>query len=474
MPVDLPEPPALPDDDPGWSEAAAGSEPPRLEDVAGEPPPPAAVRVAELVARVQGQAAELAAVAEGPRYDLATDAPLLGDFLPAAWAAMGRRASGEDKPAPLPWNGKKGIASKLGGGLWPGLYVLTGGTGSGKTQWALQAALHAALEGWPVLYCGLELDREGIAARLAAMLARRQWSDLYLGRRATEVAPTEKQRGRSCRELEEVMHATGDTLAKLPFRLDMGPPFGWSYDRLAAGVRGMAEAHPGKRPVVVLDFLQLVMSPEGREREDLRERIGRAAYAGRQAARDHGAAVLLLSATARGNYEALNFKARPTKAKPDRPPRVDVRTMGEKPKPIPFAGELVGLGKESGEIEYAADYVLSLAAEWSRRKDEPMIQAKEPRTGRWGLSPDLWMKWRPVHVATAKTRAGAGIGWNVLGFNGSWFGELAEADKAALQAWREPPGDDEEEAEGEAEAPPATAPPATAPPAAPPGRRGPR
>ena len=380
--------------------------------------------------------------------DWLTEAPELSAFLPDAWATLERRARGDDNPAPIPWTG---VAKRLGGGLWPGLFVLTGGTGTGKTQWALQAALHAALEGWPVLYCGLELDREGVVARLAGMLARRHWSTLYLGRKAEQVAPRAEHRREAMELLERVKAETGETLAGLPFRLDMGPPFGWSYDRLVTGVQAMRAAH-GRPPVVVLDFLQLVTSPNDREREDLRERIGRAAYMGRQAARDHGAAVLLLSATARGNYGSLNLKARATQRKPGKPPRVLVQTMEAKPQPRPLAGELVGLGKESGEVEYSADFVLTLAAEWPRRKDERGIKAQGGRAGRWALSEHY--EWRPVHVAVCKTRAGAGIGWEELGFNGSWFGELEHRDREALRAWREPPpGEvDEDEDEGAPEA----------------------
>ena len=71
--------------------------------------------------------------------------------------------------------------------------------------------------------------------------------------------------------------------------------------------------------------------------------MGRVSYVARTIARDLGAAVLVLSSTARANYAEL------------------VNDPAKDP------GDLVGLGKESGEIEYAADGVAVLA----RQGDKP-------------------------------------------------------------------------------------------------------
>jgi hypothetical protein len=104
--------------------------------------------------------------------------------------------------------------------------------------------------------------------------------------------------------------------------------------------------------LIVVDFLQLVASPPG-VREDLRERIGRAAYAGRAVARDLDAAVLMVSSTARENYGTMGGEAE------GRGPK-----LGEG-----NPSRLVGTGKESGEIEYSADGALVLTTEpWKTNK----------------------------------------------------------------------------------------------------------
>ena len=136
--------------------------------------------------------------------------------------------------------------------------------------------------------------------------------------------------------------------------------------------------------MVVLDFLQLVQSPD-EERQDLRECIGRASYAGRQAARDHEAVVVLISSTARQNYDAVNKIGR----------------LGKSNFPVKWPGTLVGLGKESGETEYSADCVLALV------RDRSVGQLDY--AGR---------KWSWLWLAVAKLRAGPPC-WRPLLFDGS-------------------------------------------------------
>lgn len=296
----------------------------------------------------------------------------VGAFLDEAMRRMEARASGTERPVPVPW---KGVAEALGGGLWPGLFTVVGNTGSGKTQFALQLALEAAKADVPVLYIGLELGPVDLSARLIGLLAGVRWSGLYLGERHA----VDGLRTRHAHAVEE--------LRTLPFHLEFGGPFGWSYAELEGKVRTIREAYPepdgkGSRPMlVVLDFLQLVASTDG---EDIRERIARASYAARAVARSMDVAVLLVSSTARENYAALD---------------------GAKEGKGPGLGEgsprrLVGLGKESGEIEYACDAALVLASEpWTEGAPTP-----------------------PFWLAVAKGRAVKPC-WVRLEFDGSVFSE---------------------------------------------------
>lgn len=327
------------------------------------------------------------------------DAERLGALLPDAIEQLRRRADGKDKPIAL--GNWPRLADRLGGGLWPGCHILTGETGSGKSQLALQLALQAAREGIPTRYVALELDSLGLVARLLCMAAGDKagvwWSRLYNG---------QGDRNTTRQSLDGLFRAHGAELHNLPLYLSTEHgPHGWSYDRIEPTVKDLRARHPeaeGRPVLVVVDFLQLLSSPDGK-REETRETIGRAAYAARSAARKHGAAVLMLSSTARAQYDNM---------------RVNVGLDG---MPTTPAYALVGAGKESGDIEYSADTAMVLC---KSLVETPAGQSKE-----------LWL-------AVAKQRAGQG-GWVRLEQRRGWFyegadhsidGKEAARAKAAMKA----------------------------------------
>lgn len=221
------------------------------------------------------------------------------------------------RPLATPW---PSVDRLLGGGLWPGMYVLVGGTGAGKTQWAVQVAVEAALSGHRALYLALELSRKDLAARVLGAVSGAPWSGVLRG--------TLDEAG-----MQRVGAAVGHVRA-LPFHTECGAPFGYGADLLAARASALRPS------LVVLDYLQLC---GGRAGEDPRQTVGRVSYVARSLARDLGMVVLVLSSTARANYGALVSD------------------------PAADPGDLVGLGKESGEIEYAADGVAVVA----RKADDP-------------------------------------------------------------------------------------------------------
>lgn len=314
----------------------------------------------------------------------------------SALARIEARRSKRERPVATPWNG---VNEALGGGLWPGFYVLVGGTGAGKSQWALQLGLHAAGAeggGVPVLYLALELDTFGMVCRALSAVAHEQgvhappWSALYRGAEGVATPGGE----------------TVDALAALPFHVVEADAHGFGHDEIADAVAAFRalyprESHPSA--LVVLDFLQLVSSPPD-AREDLRERISHAAYQCRVAARTHDVAVLALSSTARRVGENN--------------PMIVTRGEGDAPKRAALH-DLVGMGKESGDVEYSADGVLVLCREpW---------EASKPQGG------------KVVHLAVAKLRAGEGS-WCALRFDGTVFADDVTEDGPAGGADEVSPG----------------------------------
>ena len=335
--------------------------------------------------------AQLDAAAAKARAEAEASAPppTLASILDAALGRMDARALGTEKPIETPWPDFN--ESLPGRGFWPGCHVLVAGTGVGKSTWALQLALHAARQGTPVAYIGLELDSTQIALRLVADVAKLHWSNLYTGQGDS------KDR--------ETARAKADSLRTLPFYVEHGSPMGWSAADLQSLADRMRRAHPGDAPMLlVLDFLQILGAEPDAGRQELRERIGRATYVARQIARTHNAAVLVISSLARGSYNAAELI---DAAKPVmdivRGPKAE---MVERRLLNPDA--LVGLGKESGEIEYAADSVIVA------------LRVRDLKGGENGS---------PVLFALPKLRAGRET-WCELRFNGSRFNPSGDFGKA--------------------------------------------
>lgn len=310
------------------------------------------------------------------------DALHVGRALNEAQDRMMRRARDEERAIPVPW---EGLAEALGGGLWTEqVSVLVSNTATGKTQCALQMADHAASLGFPTLYIGLELGPLDTSARLLGLRARVKWSRLYLG----HLPPA---------ELDSLIKTHSPHLADCPLYLSFASPHGWSYENLRPLVEALRARFPekldadgrtvrGSRPLlVVLDFLQLVAGPE---KEELRERIANASYAARAVSLDFDAAVLLVSSTARENY---------TKLAGD----------GDKQIGAGNPARFIGLGKESGEIEFAASNLLVL-------QREPWPGDTPPANGTM------------THLGVAKVRARTenAPSWVRLVFDGSRFDEV--------------------------------------------------
>lgn len=334
-----------------------------------------------------------------------------GAFLDRELARFRDRAEGREAPIPVPWPRTREL---LCGGLWPGAYVLVGGTGAGKSQWAFEVMYWAGvIKGHPVAYAGLELDRAGMIARLAALGFRRgldgtgrplpgprpAWRDLYLGEHAA-LRALDGGTGR----------AVLDAIGRAPVYLETGEARGgWPYTRIGDLAAELRRAHPTGPALLVVDFLQLVGASPLAPREDIRERIAGAAYLARMAARKHTLSVLLLSSVARAHYPTFAGGNENNAGGP----------LG--------AGDLarfLGTGKESGETEYAADGVLALGRQ--REEEGP------------GAS---WLA-----VAKARTGLPSGlpgpVGWSAYRFEeGTTFEEIDPVGAAPVKRSKPPGGE---------------------------------
>jgi len=256
--------------------------------------------------------------------------------------------------------------------LWPDrLAVLVGMTGRGKSGFALQTAEAVARAGHPVLYVSAEMGTDELVARLLALRAREgenyhegpAWRSIMMG-----AAPIE--------DLKSACAALVQDCPRLflwaPAAADRTPAFleGWT--------RAVVDACDGAPPLVVIDYLQRMA-----EGEDLRGATRAVSGMLRDLSRPGGlgkdwpgAAVFALSSTARSNYghmttvDALNHAyCGFTHKWTDR--------EGKEHKTYHPPEELVGMGKESGELETDASLLLVMTTDRAK-KDGP---ESAPRIG---------------------------------------------------------------------------------------------
>ena len=228
--------------------------------------------------------------------------------------------------------------SKIGPMHADEMTVLVAPTKAGKTGWALSAAEASARAGAPVLYLSAELGPHELVARLLAMRASGSdddgggisWSAVLHGR-----AP------------EADARAACDALCA-----DCPDLFLWAprmAERGAAEIGDMVRRvvlATGRAPLVVIDYLQR-LAPGATLREEVRALSGTLrdlSRPGSEGADWPGCSTLILSSTARTNYEKLGSVGALNVA----------RNAGE---------PLEGLGKESGEIETDASRVFVLATD---------------------------------------------------------------------------------------------------------------
>src|SRR3984885_9507872 len=157
---------------------------------------------------------------------LATPPRLAGGLGPSI-VRVKRRCDGTEKPIPLPW---PSLNDHFGGGLWPGLHYVNGGTGIGKTQWGMEAGAHAAKADIPTLYVGLELGELDLALRVMGTVAGVKWSHMWTGVAGPSVVHAAEQ--------------TIPTISAWPFHYEIARPHGMPASAIRDAIGGMRATYP--------------------------------------------------------------------------------------------------------------------------------------------------------------------------------------------------------------------------------------
>lgn len=171
-------------------------------------------------------------------------------------------SSGRYKPTPT---GLKAFDDMLGGGLYPGLYVIAAATGFGKSTFCLQLADELASRGEDVVYFSLEMSQDELIARSLSRLTYLKARDKKCDKECARTTRAILQRSIIARndrqfiaECNQVYSDALDAFARMADRLFYRDG---SADRITITevekfVGQLVES--GRRPFVFIDYLQFL------------------------------------------------------------------------------------------------------------------------------------------------------------------------------------------------------------------------
>lgn len=219
----------------------------------------------------------------------------------------------------------------IGGGLYPGLYSIGAVTGLGKTTFALQMADNIAASGTDVYIFSLEMAFNELIAKSISRLTyyesvKRRRPELAKGTRQILTGSfykrySEEERGiiRDCIRQYEARIADNVQIVEGVGDIDIEK------------IKGVLKAHidrTGKRPVAIIDYLQIIALSD--ERQTDKRNIDKAVLELKRLSRDLEIPVIVISSFNREAYKGNN-------------------------KPVNPADF-----KESGAIEYTSDVLIGL------------------------------------------------------------------------------------------------------------------
>lgn len=242
---------------------------------------------------------------------------------------------------------------ELDGGLYAGLYIIGAISSLGKTDFALQIADHIAQSGRDVIIFSLEMARFELMARTVSRLSLLQVLEenkemtlpktvrgILDGSRYSKYSEEEKALiDNSFRMYQDfanhiiINEGVGDVTA----------------DKIRAYVDTMIElihADPGKKPVVIVDYLQIIAPDDVRATD--KQNMDKAVLELKRISRDYDIPVIAISSLNRANYTE----------------KVSMQAL-----------------KESGGIEYGSDVIIGLQLEGAGKSsfDVDEAKAKNPR-----------------------------------------------------------------------------------------------
>lgn len=167
-------------------------------------------------------------------------------------------SSGRYKPTPT---GLKAFDEMLGGGLYPGLYVIAAATGFGKSTFCLQVADELASRGEDVVYFSLEMSQDELIARSLSRLTYLKARNKKFARTTRDILQRSIIPGDNRDFINEYNQVYSDALSAFENMADKLFYRDGSADRITITevenfIGRLVES--GRRPFVFVDYLQFL------------------------------------------------------------------------------------------------------------------------------------------------------------------------------------------------------------------------
>lgn len=245
--------------------------------------------------------------------------------------------------APLLSTGLNSVDKALNGGLDDQLYVIGAPSSIGKTTLALQIADHIAAQQHYVIYFALEMSANQLYSKT---LNRLSYIDSDFGNNYSTDLPTPDAATIMHGGLNKIWPENSTTMLILLKALQQSGDLAKykriydDYDLQRPTVSQIKKyitefvLHNSVKPVVIIDYLQLIQSEIGNERETDKQRITNAIISLKSISRSYHIPIIVISSFNRSSYTDLN---------------ADMSAF-----------------KESGDIDYSAEVLVTLNYDFAR------------------------------------------------------------------------------------------------------------
>lgn len=187
------------------------------------------------------------------------------------------------------------LDQKINGGLHSGLFVIGAAPGTGKTTFVLQLADQIAEQHKHILFFSMEQSRLELVTKSICRISRKNNPSNQTNLKTS----LQIRKGYTSAETNQAFEEYKEKIA--PYINIIEGNFNTTTDTIRTTARNYIKRNK-ERPVVIIDYLQIIRPEEKDSRKDMRLQIDGALTAFKQISRDLNIPVILVSSLSRGNY----------------------------------------------------------------------------------------------------------------------------------------------------------------------------